>query len=107
VTRRGSRSTSSVAHPTKTLPVGKDVVAAVAGSAAGLVVLGLPAYAIRASLDPIDLESYRWWIVLSKESACGNSKQKKSRTCSSCRPNPAGIVNGTGGVGRPSTMRDI
>lgn len=52
-------------HPTKALPPGKDVVATLAGPLTGLLVLGLPAYAIRASAGPPDIDSLTRWIVLS------------------------------------------
>lgn len=53
-------------HPTKTLPVGKDVAVLLAGSVTQILLLGLPAYVYRASFVPTDLNTYRWWIVLSE-----------------------------------------
>ncbi|HEV2952405.1 MAG TPA: site-2 protease family protein, partial [Actinomycetota bacterium] len=52
-------------QPTKALPPGKDVIATMAGPLTGLLLLGLPAYAIRASAGPPDIDSLTWWIVLS------------------------------------------
>jgi Zn-dependent protease len=54
-----------VTQATKASPPGKDVVATLAGPLTGLLLLGLPAYAIRASVAPPDIDWLTWWIVLS------------------------------------------
>ncbi len=52
-------------YPTKPLPLAKDVISTLAGSFTQLTLLGLPAMALRSSIEPTDLGSIRWWIVLS------------------------------------------
>jgi Zn-dependent protease len=52
-------------HPTKGLSLGKDVVATAAGSIVGLLLLGLPAYAIRASIGLPTIDTITLWVVLS------------------------------------------
>ena len=54
-----------VTQATKALPLGKDVAATLAGPLTGLLLLGLPAYAIRASATPPDIDWITRWIVLS------------------------------------------
>ena len=54
-----------VTQATKGLPLGKDVVATLAGPLTGLLLLGLPAYAIRASAGPPNIDWFTWWVVLS------------------------------------------
>jgi stage IV sporulation protein FB len=54
-----------VTQATKELPLGKGVVATLAGPLTGLLLLGLPAYAIRASAGPPDIDWFTWWVVLS------------------------------------------
>jgi Zn-dependent protease len=54
-----------VTRATKALPLGQDLVATVAGSLTGLVLLGLPALALRSSLYRSDVDFLTWYIVLS------------------------------------------
>ena len=52
-------------HSTKALPLAKDLATSVAGSLTGLLLLGIPAYAVRAALDPLASGDLTVWVILS------------------------------------------
>ena len=57
-------------HSTKALPLLKDLTASAAGSLTGILLLGIPAYALRETLDPLASGDFTVWVDHSPTS-CG------------------------------------